>query len=74
MDCPHFHRQRSFVPSREIHPSGQVSGGVHRTVQWCAHPASPCRHPIAHSLLDGGARLLQCEGDISRCQVPPDRR
>ena len=47
-------------PADEVHP-------------YCRHKHSPVPlERIAHVM--GGAPRLACEGDLSRCQVPPEKR
>jgi hypothetical protein len=66
--------ERRFEPSHEIHHSGQVAGGSTVVLRWCSHPHGPLPRQIAERVIGGGATLLQCEGDLARCQVPEDRR
>ena len=68
MTCPYYLRETIRVESRE---PGKP-GSKYVLCLWCKHEFSPVTRKRAKSA--DGNHLLQCEGDISRCQLPAEHR
>ncbi len=58
--CPDYREARSEAP-------GRARDGAVRTC-WCVHSASLVDEAQARAR----TRLLSCEGDVGRCELPPD--
>jgi len=65
-NCEFFRVETDFIESREVRADRALSGETVK-LPWCAHQQSPVTKSAAFSL--GGANLLKCGGDLSKCQV-----
>ena len=64
-DCPHYEIHIAKLQSQTI-----GSNDVHVVrVPYCTHQRSPAPKRIVTNAI-GGANILQCGGDLQRCQVP----
>jgi hypothetical protein len=57
------------LQSREIGATAQRQPSRDVALPWCRHANSPAPQQVVRGVI-GGALLLQCGGDVSKCQVP----
>jgi hypothetical protein len=72
-DCPFYAVHQERLVSREIRSDQQRGHTQSVPIPHCTHSDSPAQLDHLRKVL-GGSRVLQCGGDLSRCQVPPDKR
>ena len=71
-DCPLYFEFHRTLRSRELRADRQAS--VQRVaVPCCDHKCSPAPRHIAPNVI-GGAHLLTCGGDLTKCQIPAEQR
>lgn len=68
MSCPHYHEHRHVLRSREITGGRGAPPSQVFVIPWCSHDDSPAPRHIATTVI-GGATILQCGGDLAKCQV-----
>jgi hypothetical protein len=66
--CSLYQLKTKFISSNELHPDRATRGECIK-VPWCAHKHSPVTKKQTSVI--GGANLLKCDGDLSKCQVDP---
>jgi hypothetical protein len=70
-DCPFYKLKVRNIQSNEIR-SDRTADVIQTKTPWCAHPHTPM--PEEDTRFLGASQVLRCEGDISKCQVPVDKR
>lgn len=70
VECPYYQVAQRNIESRKIRVDRQRDvQTVH--IPWCSHKHSPAPQSLIDTV--GSARILQCQGELSKCQVPPDK-
>lgn len=71
--CGFYREHRKGFASNEVHSHMQQEAATVSHIPWCSHPKhSPAELAYVTSVI-GGARVLQCGGDFSKCQIPSDK-
>ena len=70
--CPYYHVHTETFKSRENRSDRQSAGGSIARTPWCGHKHSPAERHIVTNVI-GGASILQCDGELEKCQVPRDK-
>lgn len=68
--CQFYRIETRQIASREIRQDRQLPDVYEVRIPWCAHKHTPVSYKDATSVI-GGAQLLKCSGDLSKCQVAP---
>lgn len=70
-ECPFYRVDRKELRSREIRADRMQDVQIVR-IPWCGHPKhTPVTRQDTRVL--GGARLLQCGGDLGRCPLTDEQ-
>lgn len=67
--CRYFHKESRPIQSDEIRSHQQTSNDQVLRTFWCTHKHSP----VPAAWVVGGANMLRCDGDLEKCQVPPEK-
>lgn len=70
--CQFYNLYTVELPSNELRVDRQTSSFPHNQVRVCDHKHSPLsRNKITKGL--SGQISLTCNGELSKCQIPPDK-
>jgi len=70
MKCQYYLRESVRVESKDPAKPGS------KYVQcfWCKHEFSPAVRKAAVAAAADGGRILNCEGDLAKCELPAEHR
>jgi hypothetical protein len=71
-ECLYYHVHTRQLENDEVHSHQQSIEGVTQRIPWCSHKFSPAKKTHVTSVY-GGAGLLQCGGNLEKCQVPKEK-